>query len=865
MFAEWWRRLWYLLNRRRMDAALRTELEAHREMLGEPARFGNVERIREDAHDAWGFRAVDDLGRDIRLAARGLRRSPVFTALVCISIGLSLAITVMTAVVTAAYLVRPLPYAHGERIYRVRYAPPGPWEPAGLSGLDWNALGDVVEAAITAAGDTAYVAEGAGFSAPYRLLRVSSGFIDGLGVRADRGRVLSAADYREEPMPAMIGHRLWREQFGADPAIVGREFQVEVEARQRRLESFRVVGVLPDGFWFGGDSRDLVDLVAPLGTPARTYRVRLRAGVPVDVAESRINEAVRQVASDLPADWSGVTLESARELYVADVRPVLGGAMVACGLILAIALANTAVLVLLRLSRREKEIAVRLTLGAGRGRIARMLMIESVLLVAMASAGGILVAHLALTFWDAEIARQLGRPAPGGLEDIALGADTVPVILAGVLLGVVVTGVLPLAARAAGWRRNIASALRRDQRTASEDRGGRRWRLTLVTIQVAGSLTLLIGGGLTAQSLFNMIRTDFGVRTEGLVRVSVDFPSSADPDPRAVAARHQRLTDALTWIAGQTVPRFGWPQFYETPKQPVGTDGAGIGTIEIGVVPVGSAYFETLEIPLLEGRLFDDTDRFDATPTAVVSRSAAVRLWPGLSPLGRQVEVADRDISGKQIRNRRTVVGVVADVRQEYGDRDLADVYVPIEQAEPSRYGWFYMPLGEAGPIWEPELRRIVTSIDPRASVRVAVPLPEEAARLWTSPRFMAGLIASLAIVSALLAVAGIYGVTAFSLEQRSRDIAIRWALGATGTAMARSLLAESAAIVAVGIAGGLAGAGLVARVLASQLHGLEPFDLPTFAAGAIVMAAVALCAAALPALRAATSNHLRLLGDSQP
>jgi len=172
------------------------------------------------------------------------------------------------------------------------------------------------------------------------------------------------------------------------------------------------------------------------------------------------------------------------------------------------------------------------------------------------------------------------------------------------------------------------------------------------------------------------------------------------------------------------------------------------------------------------------------------------------------------------------------------------------------------MPIGREGPVWEREVWRAATSIDPRATVRVAVPLSEEAARLWASPRFMAVLIAALAAVSMLLAIVGIYGVSAFSMEHRARDIAIRWALGATGAAMARSLLAESAAVLAIGTAGGVGGAVLIGRVLATQLHGVQAVDLWTLAGGAVLVTVLAGAAAALPAMRAALSDHLSLLSE---
>ena len=265
---EWLRRLRYLLNRRRVDAALREEMEAHRAQMGQPPRFGNLQRLREEAHDVWGWNWLDQLVRDVRLAARALWRTPGFALGAVLSLALGFALAATAVAVSNAYLLRSQPYEAAERVYYLRYAPPGPWEPGGMTALDWRSVADVVEFAIASSGETFYLADGP-YAQAARVRRVTAGFIGGLGVRAIAGRTLIATDFQAAAEPvALIGHDLWRDRYGSDPVVIGRELQAENEAGRR--EHFRIVGVLPPNFYVGNDSRMPIEIIVPLTTPVRT-------------------------------------------------------------------------------------------------------------------------------------------------------------------------------------------------------------------------------------------------------------------------------------------------------------------------------------------------------------------------------------------------------------------------------------------------------------------------------------------------------------------------------------------------------------------------------------------------------------------
>lgn len=311
---------------------------------------------------------LDAIVRDLRFAARGLRRTPVFTFVATLSLALGLALTTSTVSVVNAYLIRSLPYPEADRLHHVRYAPPGPWEPHGMTGLDWKSVEDVVEFAIASSGESFHVTD-SGYARSLRGLRVTRGFVDGLGVSVTTGRRFTEQDFvaGSEPV-ALIGHSLWRDRFGSDPGAIGRLIRGEAESRPGRPETFRIVGVLSPGFYYGRDSRTSVDLLLPHTSPVRTYMVRLRDGIPPAAAQRRLTEAARRAAtSPIPADWTGVQLESAHERWVGSLRPVLLGVTVAVSLVVVIVCANVAVLMLLRSMQRQKEVAVRLALARDGG------------------------------------------------------------------------------------------------------------------------------------------------------------------------------------------------------------------------------------------------------------------------------------------------------------------------------------------------------------------------------------------------------------------------------------------------------------------------------------------------------------------
>ncbi|MES2697517.1 MAG: ABC transporter permease [Verrucomicrobiota bacterium] len=792
---------------------------------------------------------LGDFGRELRSAVRALRRAPAFSVVVVVSLGCGLALATITLAIANAYLLRAFPYADGDRLFHVRYAPPGPYEPRGMSRIDWTALGDVIDANVTSAGDAFFLGE---MSAArlVRATRASPGFMAGLGVRPILGQVFAEADYQPGgPEVALIGHAVWQSRFNSDPAIVGREFQATPENQAGGAVMVRVVGVLPPGFWFGRNSSSPIEMLLPLRVPVRTYMVRLREGVPVAYAEQRLTAAARQVGSDFRPGWKGVQLDGVRDRYVAEMRPLLFGMNAATGLVFALVCTNVAILFLLRTLRRQREIAVRLALGAGMAHVLRMLLAEAVLLGGASLALGVALTVGALRGLGPVIEARLGKPPPGG--SAALNVDLNVVLMIGGV-GVLVVLALALLPLLAPRRWQLADVLRRAGLGATDGPAMRRLRTGLIAFEVAGAFVLLVGGGLMLRSVWNLVSTDLGFEAEKVVRASVHLPSTYR-EPAAQAQFFQRLAERLAADTPAASVGSSFPPYYESHKRTFEADAAAEMPHEMGGLIVGAGYFATHGIALRQGREFTLGDRLDAEPVAIVSESLARQLWPEGGALGRRVRGVQVSEPDAPLGPWRTVVGVVRDVRQTYGDSDLRDVYYPFLQA-PTRFGNVQLRIDRPGAVSPTRLAEVVAALEPR--VRVGEPtLIADEDQQFARARFMLALIGGFGGFATLLALLGIYGVTAYAVQQREREVAIRIAVGATESAIVRLFLREGGLVIGAGVGLGIGGALAAGRVLESQVHGVRTLDVATLA---VVGGFLALCGAGAiwwPVRRAATGN----------
>ena len=795
---------------------------------------------------------LSDTWRDLRHAARLLRRAPGFSLVAVVSLGLGFALSTTTVAVVNAYYLRSLPYPAAERLYNVAYARTGEPQPQGLAAIDWSSLSDVVEVPIAADPDVLYLTEG-GYTQSAPCSHITAGFLEGLGIRPALGRSFNSGDATEGAPPVvLISHELWRDRFDLDPNVIGRQFRAYSAEDERATATLTIVGVLPEGFW----TSRRIDVLLPLrNRVVTTYMVRLRAGIPVDQAERRITEHARLAATVIPEQWGGVRLRSVHEQYVAELRPVLRAVTTAAALVLVIACANVALLMLLRSTRRQKEVAVRMAIGAGRADVMRMLVTEAAVLSAAACATGLGVAALTLGSLAPLIEQNLGRRVPGGPSAITIDA-TVLVVAAVAGLGIALA--LSLAPMLSTWRTDLFNTLRRDGQGGSGSLTGRRVRSVLTAAEIAGALALLVGCGVMVRTVLHLTRTDLGFETDRIVRAQFSLPSQPYNDKSALLGFYDRLLERVDSSASLS----DWPPFAEFLRHPLEAEGTDTSNLQVGVISVTGTYFQTLGIRLIDGRLFEPADRAGAEPVAIISEALARRLWTDGRAVGRRIRTAEEVSVRAPLTVWRTVVGVTATVRQTFTDKDPLDIYLPFLQT-PNRFTSVYLKTDAPLSSWLDRLRTVVSEINPDVAVAASPSLTAGASELLAGPRFLASLMTGFGLFAAVLAVLGVYGVVSYAVEQREREIAIRIALGATAGGVTTMLVKHGAALLAAGIVGGLIAAFGVTRMLQAQLHGVSPFDVLTLTVTAAALGSAGLVATWWPARRAACRNPLDALkGD---
>lgn len=798
---------------------------------------------------------------DLRLAARSLRRNKTFTATAIISLAVGIALTITTLAVVNSYIVRAMPFPKSAQLYRALYDSPGQPEPAGLELVDWQAVADVVEVADYSRLGR-FVIHGDAYPQEISSLECAPGSLEAIGVRAVIGRVFIDEDFRPgSDRVIMIGHALWQERFGASPTAIGQTIRVSAAYSGDTPTRYRIIGVLPPDFRFVGNYlRGPADTALPLTAPQTAYMVRLRQGVPPALAEQRIAQAVRSVATEMPPGWRGVRLESVHAHYVREVRPVLIGVTVASSLVLLIVVTNIVVLMLLRALRRQKETAVRLVLGAEPRHIARALLSEAVWLCGTGVTAGVALAALVLRALGPQIESRLGRPVPGGVSALAMD-HTVLLWTGGI--GLVITLTVAWLPMIGARPARLADSLRGDGRGATDRPSVRRARAALVAVEVAASTALLIAGGLMTRSVVNLMSTSLGYETTQVFRPRLQLPSSTyrDGDVDSFAGFYARLEQELAAVPHLSFALSTFVPFWEPPTQRLETDHGDGSQLRASITAAGPEYFRTLRIAVREGRAFTPDDRRGTEPVAVVSESLARLLAPNGSALGTTIDTPE-EAAGQPSRIRRTIVGVVHDIHQTYADVDLRDVYIPFAQAT-NRFSSVYIRASGPPEQWLDTLRTIVASIDADVFVGPSTPLSVQSEEMLAGPRFVTATLTAFALFAALLALMGIYGVTAYAVQQRQREIAIRMAIGASSSTVTGMFLRGSSTVLLIGIAGGVIAAGAVSRILQSQLHGVGRFDPLTISVMCLFLVGTGLCATWWPARRLAHIDPMVVLrGD---
>lgn len=812
---------------------------------------------------------MNTLLQDLRYGVRALLKSPGFavTAVLTIALGIG-AITTIFALVNAL-LLRPLPVAEPGRLVQVeelrrggdrsstyshpRYAELRDGSGGVLAGLAAQGLSDMA----LRAGRQAEAVTG---------VYASGSYFGVLGIRPQAGRFFGAEEDRpgSPDAVAVISEHLWRTRFGGERSAVGRTIHLNGQP-------LTVVGVAPRGF--GGTFVGVqADVWVPIAMYPRLNRQadeatyqrgrhiwltligRLRPGMSAEGAETVLGAVARRSAPDLERDPPpvGVRLQpltgmppSARGAVVGFMAMLLATA----GLVMLIAGTNVAGMLLARATTRRREVAIRLAVGAGRGRLVRQLLTESLLLFAAGGAGGLLLA-----LWLADVIAAFQPPLAVRIA-LDLGPDAR--VLGFALLLALATGVgfgLVPALRAS--RPDVLPALR--EGSGGRGAGRTRLRSAFVVAQMAMSLLLLVTAGLFVQALRSALETDLGFDPDGVVVADLNLRAQGFDDARG-ADFHRRAVERIAGLPG--VEAVGAAQFapmsgnvmsvdVETPQRP-GPPAPGRKPTSANYTLVDEGYFRALRIPLVAGRAFAAADRKGAPPVMVVNQTLARRFWPGENPMGKRLRVFGEE---------HEVVGVARDGKyHELGEEPTSFLYLPIAQQGAERMTLFVRARTEPGPALA-AVRREVAALDPDVPLQQAMPFSAMVGMTLFPQRMAAVLVGAFGLLGLALAAVGIYGVLAFHVGQRTQEIGVRLALGAGAADVVRMILRQGMLLVAVGVALGLAAALAATRLLAGFLHGVSATDPATFLAVPALLAAVALLASWLPARRAARVDPMTAL-----
>lgn len=829
--------------------------------------------------DVWPARWARDLLQDGRYAFRGLRRTPGFTAVALIVLALGIGANSALFTVISAVLLRPLPYPDGDRLVRIWTAMAAQGYPQSGSSLPdyriWRA-GNHTFDEMGASHNTTYTLTGIQPAERVRATRMTASMWAVLRAQPLVGALFSHdAEQWGQHRVAVLAEGFWRRRFGADPHVVGRTIRLDDEP-------FVVAGVLPLSFQYPGAGTDLWTPEAYARGDAWDTRAnhfidvigRLKTGVTLTQAQGDLHVIAAQIREHYPENAGiDVTIRDWHEAIVADARSTLLLLMGAVAMVLLIACTNVANLVLARSLARRHELTIRLAIGAGRGRIARQLLVENMLLASMGAALGLAVADALV-----EMLRALGPIGIPRLHEVRLDGSVIAFTAGIAVLTGLAFGIWPLRPIR---HVDLTSELKESSRSTAGGTSRSRGRSLLLIGEVSLSLVLLIGAGLLIESLVRLQRVDPGFRPDHVVTARISLPAARYPGPGQVASFVQQVIDRIAAIpgvqaagAGTAIPfgQTGWGKYFSIDGRPAPSSLAQVPGVEYRQITPG--YFRALGAVLSHGRGFALTDAARQPAVAIVNETAARQFWPGEDPVGRRVSldapeplvaqgIADAIAAGQLPKDfqhfpRLTVVGVLRDVRETGFDRDARPtVYVPFAQAIPpyedaSRSAFLVVrTLGDALS-YQKAIEAAVHEIDDGLPVAGVRTMQAGVSESFARRRFAMLLLGTLAGIALVLVIAGLYGVMTYIVGQRQREFGVRLAMGATAWDLTVAVLRQGLGLTAAGILVGLALAGALSRFLSGQLFDVKPVEPVTYGLTATAMTIVAAVACGLPALRAA-------------
>jgi predicted permease len=783
----------------------------------------------------------NDLRQDLKYGARSLARSPGFTAAALLTLALGIGANSAIFSVLRAVLLEPLPFRDPEQIVRVYHANPANSIEKGTVSepdfLDWrrgSQTAETIGGFWYMDGLSGVDLTGAGNPERLAVALVTDGFFEVLGSPALLGRTLDRVDHvAGRDRVVVVSHGLWTRRFAADPSLVGRSVTLD-------KEPFEVVGVMPPAFTYPAERT--IDAWIPLSYygPDQIGRVRAARFLAVvarlkpGVTESQLRGELSAIADRLSREyaenrgWTAVTTAPIADTIVGEVRGPLVVLMAAVAMLLLIACVNIAGLLLARASGREAELALRAAVGASRGRIVRQLLTES---LSLALVGGVLgivlgvVAVRAFAGWTAT-----GLPRPG---DVHIDGGVLTFALVVSIASGLVFGLFP------AWRasRHLEHSLRAGSRTSAGG-AGQRLRSALVVLEVGMAVVLVAGAALAAKSFVRLLAVDPGFRPSNALIVMISVSS---------IERYRAMLDAIRAVRGveaagaiRDLPLQGRGELVRPDIAGRATPPGGSPTVQRHHVSVD--YFKAMGIPLIAGRDFQMADREGSRPVVIVNEEFARRNWPGEDAVSKALRAGPTEIP---------VIGVVADVRQG----GLAEpvepaIYLHVLQQFRSRMTIVIRTSGD--PLrYADTIRRVIWSQNPDQTITAVTTLDTVMGRAVARPRLLAWLLGVFGAIGLMLGALGIFGVLAYVVTQRRREIGVRVALGASRGSVSWLILGQGMRLALVGAALGLVGAALVTRLMESVLFGIEPVDPWTFAQVVLVLLSAAALASWLPARRA--------------
>ncbi|MFL6254126.1 MAG: ABC transporter permease [Pyrinomonadaceae bacterium] len=847
---------------RRRDEELEEELRGHLRMAvrerverGETPEeaeaaalreFGNVGLVKEVTREMWGWVWLRQFGQDLRYGLRMMRRGPGFAAVAVLTLALGIGANTAIFSVVNAVLLRPLPYRDPARLVTVLHDGWKPVAPANF--LDWREQSSSFES-IAAAQLWSLTLTGRERPEQLEVLQTSAEMFRVLGVDAALGRTFVAGeDQPGREHVVVLSHGFWQRRFGGGTDAVGRQVMLDGEP-------YTVVGVMPPDFQFAPFWATHAEAWVPLNLSRRvsdrrgqSLRVfaRLKPGVTLGQAQAEMEKINRQLAEQHPRENEGLTVsvDPLHEKVVGKSRPALLIILGAVGFVLLIACANVANLSMSKSALRRRELAVRIALGAGRWRVVRQLLTESLVLSLAGGAAGLLLAS-----WSNTALASLG---PDTLPRVRTASLDASVLLFTLGLSVFVGLLFGLAPALHSTKTDLIESLKSRAQGASRGRRHERVRQLLVVVEVAVSLVLLVGGGLMMRSFLRLTSIDPGFDPRGVTTATVPLSGPRYATDEQRAAFFQRLTTQLGSLPGvksvsaiNHLPLGGdvWTLGFTVEGRPAPPDAERPAAVYRVVRP---DYFRTMGGALLQGRDFTERDDATSPGVIVVNEALARRQWPGEEPLGKRITV-----NGEGSKSRE-VIGVVKDVKQgEWASEPQPEMYLPHLQAASPRSMTLVVRTSVDSSEIGSALRREVWAIDSDLPVSRVASMEEVVAESVGQQRFNTLLIGLFAGVALILAAVGVYGVMSHAVAQRTHEIGVRLALGARGRDVLGMIIRQGLALTLTGLAVGLAVALALVRVMNSLLYKVSATDPLIYGGVAAALTLSALLACYIPARRA--------------